>query len=45
MRRAASANAKLGSLFWKSETSFPFEKFLTRLNEAFMELDEANVPL
>ena len=45
MRRAASANAKLDSLFWKSEASFPFEKFLTKLNEAFMELDEANVPL
>jgi hypothetical protein len=45
MRRAASANAKLESLFWKSEASFPFEKFLTRLNEAFMELEEANVPL
>ena len=45
MRRAASANAKLDSLFWKSEASFPFEKFLTKLNEAFMELEEANVPL
>ena len=45
MRRAASANAKLESLFWKSETSFPFEKFLTRLNEAFMELEESNMPL
>ena len=45
MRRAASANAKLESLFWKSESSFPFEKVLTRLNEAFMELEEANVPL
>ncbi len=45
MRRAASANAKLESLFWKNEASFPSEKFLTRLNEAFMELQEANVPL
>ena len=45
MQRAASANAKLDSLFWKSEASFPFEKFLTKLNEAFMELEEANVPL
>ena len=45
MRQAASANAKLESLFWKSEVLFPFEKFLTRLNEAFMELEEENVPL
>ena len=45
MRRAAIANAKLEALFWKSETTFPFEKYLTKLNEAFMELDEANVPL
>ena len=45
MRRAATANAKLENLFWKSEASFPFEKFLTRMNEAFMELEEAGQPL
>jgi hypothetical protein len=27
MRRAASANAKLEFLFWKSEATIPFEKF------------------
>jgi hypothetical protein len=41
MRRAASANAKLEALFWKSEASFPLEKYLTRMNEAFKELDDA----
>ena len=41
MRRAASANAKLEALFWKSEASFPFEKYLTRMNEAFKELADA----
>jgi hypothetical protein len=45
MRRAANANAKLESLFWRSEALFPLEKFLTWLNEAFMELEEANAPL
>jgi hypothetical protein len=45
MRRAASANAKLESLFWKSEASFSFEKFLTRMNEAFKELEDAGQPL
>lgn len=45
MRRAASANAKLETLFWKSEASFPFEKYLTRLNEAFKELEDAGQPL
>jgi hypothetical protein len=44
-RRAASALAKLENLFWKSESSFPFEKYLTRLNEAFMEMEEAEQPL
>ena len=44
-RRAASAQAKLESLFWKNESSFPFEKFLTRMNEAFMELEDAGQPL
>lgn len=44
-RRAASALAKLENLFWKIELSFPFEKFLTRLNEAFMEMEEAEQPL
>jgi hypothetical protein len=31
-RCAAGAQAKLESLFWKKESSFPFEKFLTRMN-------------
>lgn len=41
MRRAASANAKLEALFWKIEAAFPFEKYLTRMNESFKELDDA----
>lgn len=45
MRRAAAANAKLETLFWKSEASFSFEKYLTRLNEAFKELEDAGQPL
>jgi hypothetical protein len=45
MRRAASATAKLETLFWKSEASFSFEKFLTRMNEAFKELEDAGQPL
>jgi hypothetical protein len=45
MRRAASANAKLETLLWKSEASFPFEKYLTRLNKAFKELEDAGQPL
>ena len=36
-RRAASALAKLENLYWRHESSFPFEKYLTRLNEAFMD--------
>ena len=45
MRRAASAQAKLENLFWKNEAAFPFEKFLTRMNEAFKELEDADQPL
>lgn len=45
MRRAAAANAKLEALFWKSEASFPFEKYLTRMNEAFKELEDADQPM
>ena len=45
MRRAAAANTKLETLFWKSEASFSFEKYLTRLNEAFKELKDAGQPL
>jgi hypothetical protein len=45
MRRAALANAKLENLFWKSEASFLFEKFLTRNNEAFEEHEDAGQPL
>jgi hypothetical protein len=45
MRCAASAQAKLDYLFWKNEAAFPFEKFLTRMNEAFKELDDAGQPL
>ncbi len=45
MRRAAAANAKLETLFWKSEALFSFEKYLTRLNEAFKELEDAGQPL
>jgi hypothetical protein len=44
-RRAAAALAKLQTLFWKSEASFHFEKYLTRLNEAFMEMEEVEQPL
>jgi hypothetical protein len=44
-RRAAAALAKLQTLFWKSEASFPFKKYLMRLNEAFMEMEEAKQPL
>ena len=45
MRRAAAANAKLETLFWKSEASFSFEKYLTRLNEVFKELEDAGQAL
>lgn len=45
MRRAAAATAKLEALFWKSEASFPFEKYLTRMNEAFKELEDADQPM
>jgi hypothetical protein len=45
MRRAAAAQAKLENLFWKNEAAFPFEKFLTRMNEAFKELEDADQPL
>jgi hypothetical protein len=45
MRRAASANAKLEALFWKSEAAFPFERYLTRMNEAFKELEDAGQPM
>ena len=45
MHRAASANAKLEALFWKSEAAFPFEKYLTRMNEAFKELEDAGQPM
>ena len=41
----ALANAKLESLFWKSKASFSFEKFLTRMIEAFKELEDAGQPL
>ncbi len=44
-RHAASVNAKLDALFWKSEASFPFEKYLTRMNEAFKELADAGQPM
>ena len=44
-RRAASAMAKLENLFWKNEASFAFEKYLTWLNEAFMEMEDAEQPL
>jgi hypothetical protein len=45
MRRAASANAKLEALFWKSEAAFPFEKYVTRMNKAFKELEDAGQPM
>jgi hypothetical protein len=32
MCRVAAANAKLETLFWKSEAPFSFEKFFTRFN-------------
>ena len=45
MRSAASATAKLETLFWKNEASVSFEKFLTRMSEAFKELEDAGQPL
>ena len=45
MRRAASANAKPEAFFWKSEAAFPFEKCLTRMNEAFKEMEDAGQPM
>ena len=45
MRRAGAAHAKLETLFWKSEASFLFEEYLTRLNEAFKELEDAGQAL
>ena len=45
LRRAAAANAKLETIFWKSAASFSFEKYLTRLNEAFKELEDAGQAL
>ena len=45
MRRVAAATAKLEALFWKSEASFPFERYLTRMNEAFKELEDADQPM
>ena len=45
MRRAATATAKLEALFWKNESAFPFEKYLTRMNEAFKELEDADQPM
>jgi hypothetical protein len=45
MRHSASAQAKLEGSFWKNEAAFPFEKFLTRMNEAFKELEDAGQPL
>jgi hypothetical protein len=45
MRQAASATAKSETLFWKNEASFSFEKILTRISEAFKELEDAGQPL
>lgn len=45
MRRAASANAILEARFWKREAAFPFEKYLTRMNEAFKGLEDAGQPM
>jgi hypothetical protein len=45
MRRSTAPNAKLKMLFWKSEASFSFEKYLTLLNEAFKELEDAGQSL
>ena len=44
-RRAASDLAKLEHLYWRNESSFPFEYYLTRLNEAFMKMEDAEQPL
>jgi hypothetical protein len=38
-------SAKLENLFWKNVTALPFEKFLTHMNEAFKELEDAGQPL
>jgi hypothetical protein len=45
MQSGGYCDAKLESLFWKSEASFSFEKLLTRMNEAFKELEDAGQPL
>ncbi len=45
MQHAALANAKLENLFWKSDASFSFKKFVTQMNETFKELEDAGQPL
>jgi hypothetical protein len=46
-RHATSALAKLEHLDQRNESSFPFEKYLTCLNEAFVQMEdaEATTPL
>ena len=39
-RRAAEADAQLMRLHYKSEASFPFEKYITRLHECFEALED-----
>jgi hypothetical protein len=45
MHHVVIANAKFYVLFWKREASFPFKKFLTRMNKAFRELEDIGQPL
>jgi hypothetical protein len=43
LRCAASATAKLETLFWKDEASFSSEIFLMRMSEGFKELEDAGI--
>ena len=40
-RRATEAEAKLRTLFYKTEATFPFEKYITKLKEYFRDLEDA----
>jgi len=44
-RRKEEARSQLKTLFYKHEASFPFEKFITALNDAFQVLDKYGEPL
>ena len=44
-RQKAIANADLGKLFYRNESTFPFEKFVTKLKEGFDILEKYSVPV